>query len=131
MNDVGLIDGNGSGSGSVSAGFIALAVSNAADKRFVKENAPEPKLLNDRQLFQANELHVKTLAQAGVCFNDVSSHVIKKEDLVFEFSQLMETAREDQVTIIQGNPDDRNMDAFGDAVVRDARRQQLARILSL
>jgi len=85
------------------------------------------------------------MVEQNVSFQDVSALDMRVEDLRIQYSvsannpksgliselyNLNETASEDHQLVTQGNPVGRDMSAFGDAVVRLARREQIMRKLT-
>ena len=86
------------------------------------------------------------MSESTLSFKDISNNQIRVEKLkeqydvvgttrfdsaINELISLEDSAFSDQQLLIQGNPKDRNMMAFGDAVVREAQRNKIIRKLEL
>lgn len=72
--------------------------------------------------------HTKALKKAGAFFQSDEINP-QREDDTLELKQLLNTATEDQMTVIQSNPNGRDLKRFGEAMIRISRMEQLQRKL--
>jgi len=81
----------------------------------------------ERKTILTMAAYTRALSAVNASFTDVSQQVLSEEEDRFELSQLLDSAREDQMIVTQSAPASRDSKQFGDATERLGRLAQLQR----